>query len=735
MNIDTSLKNLLNNPAIIETFKKVNSPDYSKLSFSEKREIFKTYNEVVEEELNTLLSLYINKSKSNNSSKYRTVDLSVFDSKLVIDGLDRNPYYYLRDILLMHLVYLNDENYMMLQIGDVTYNTNYGSGMPLMSMYNHINISSVQKARNFMLSMIADDNNEYIGEFLKDFDNVITKEGKEELQDACDIMDSYASEYILLELKDINDKLEEMYTKESLSKNELAMLSLNEVVFSYFSHLIDKKFRDPKVKNHYGQFVNTFFPEYKDDIQIKLSMKGVFINKRSMDEDEMFLDVLLQTIEEIERNSPRIDNIINDSELNRFNREKREFSKLDIYFYKVMQELDSLLKNRNLELINYMPWTKLYKDESRTQIFNTSTQPFDNLINQKEFLDLIRNIMAVKNKQLNSLFQQVIQMMNDCYGVDFKLHLNDSYTIDSSMGTADNESSIYLNVNNNVDRQALLATFFHEYRHLMQYNEVKHSTGIYNRKLLKIIKTNTYQTSFGVDYNYASGADLGYDNGLFYSMQPIELDAEDFSELMLYTIFSKLGNESEISRMCFADTFTNNVYFDREMISLESYTNFLEINNIKETVQEEEHDYKLLIKRIKDAKDKSDAIAIFKMRNFTALKFKYKFKIYGLIADEKYNLKFDEENSIITISGKKYSTQSMSDYELLEKILILDATNKLKDGSLKFNDYNKYIYDESRIYKLEEYDKHNCSDVYSYHVCFDKYTNTAKRINNFRRRK
>ena len=44
----------------------------------------------------------------------------------------------------------------------------------------------------------------------------------------------------------------------------------------------------------------------------------------------------------------------------------------DLYFLKKLDVLDTHLKGRNLELINYVPWTQIYKNQDKKNEYNIS---------------------------------------------------------------------------------------------------------------------------------------------------------------------------------------------------------------------------------------------------------------------------------------------------------------------------------------------------------------------------
>ena len=735
LSIDTILKNLSNNKDIKKIFSKVSDPSFMSLPFSEKKALFIKYNTIIESELNTLIKIYINKSEEREKNKYRTTSLSIDNSIMVIDGLNENPYFYLRDILLMHLIYLNDDKYCAVNIGNISFNSNYLDMVPNLSLYNAINIRAVEKVNRFMDEMLSEYKNPYISEYKQQLDNVLTDEGRRELITSNDILDDYCTNGILEPLDRLFNYLERMFDKEKLSIKEVALLSLNDVYLAYLSNAAGKSSKDNFLAYHYKQFVRTFFREYSDDIKIKYLPQGIFINGRCIYEDELLLDVLLQQIAMIERNNPRIDKLVSDEELIEFNKGDNKYAKLDVYFIKSLTKLDELLANRNLELINYMSWTKLYKDPSRENIFDSSIGIFEKLVVNKEFLSTIDNILTAKPSKLEDYFKKLMKMMNEVYGSDFEIKVITNVSTDTSMGSADHDKSIYLNVSNNIDRIALLATFFHEFRHLMQYREMKENTGIYSDKFYQLIKLNTYETPFKKDYNYASCNTCSYDNTLFYYMQPIELDAEDFSKAMVSVIFVLLGKKEKVGKMSFADTYTSCVYFDREKISLESYKSFLKIDDIEKTVKDEEKDYCILMDAISKADCKDDAIKIFKFRNFVNLEMKEKAKVYFLLMPDGIEFSYDEKECLVHLGHLTFSTKNTSDFELLEQILILEAKDKIKKLELKISDYYEYIYNESRKYKTSSYDIFNCFQAYDYHVCFDKYYRGSKQEKTKKRRK
>ena len=726
ISITNNLKTLFSNKIIKDIFQKIDT-DYSRFSFQEKSSLVKAFHQVVKKTFNTDLALYINNGEEKSSG--RSVFLSIENNSLTIDGLSRNPYFYLRDILLMHLIYLNEEAYDFIQVGNVSYNKNYISVLGELDMYNEYNLKYINVVKKFMSDCMINYNNKYVKDYKKDFDYVLTPLAISDMLKANEVIDKYCSDGLYKELKDIAIKISKMQEKKTLNIEETSLLALDEVVSCYVAAIEEKSTLAHRLNKHYKQFITLYFPEYSSDISIEINDLGIYINNRLKNENEMFLDVLFQEIAKIEKNKSRIDEIISDKEFNDFKDAKLDYNKLDIYFYYVCQKLDMRLLDNKYELINYVPFTKIYKSSHHPKLFIDSREVFSSLFENKEFIYLIEKSINCPEKDLDNIYQKIIKMLNQVYGVNFKLDINNTKDCGTSLGTADHEKeTLYINVDQNSDRLEILTTFLHEYRHLMQYNEVKNNTGIYNKYAYEFIKLNSKESSLGKDHWYCSLAGAGYDNFIFYTMQPLEIDAEDFSYKMSKKILSRLKGSVKLSDEYFQDIYRENIYFNREMMCIELYKNYLKTDRINVVVEEEEKNYLEMINMIDNATTIEDSMKIFKMSNFSFLPIEKKIFVYQLILEDYESIRYHHDEQVIFIGTKIINPDKETDYQILEKILKMKAMCLVKEGKLGINNISKYIYDESLKYKAKVYDKFNALSSYDYHYCFDKYYKSDKNI-------
>ena len=89
--------------------------------------------------------------------------------------------------------------------------------------------------------------------------------------------------------------------------------------------------------------------------------------------------------------------------------------------------------------------------------------------------------------------------------------------------------------------------------------------------------------------------------------------------------------------------------------------------------------------------------------------------------DKKALVLKDEDN--ISINGKILSLDEISEYELLEEVLLNNALYLAKRGEISISEINNYVYRESLKYKIDtsKLDCYNLYRIYMYYKTFNKY--------------
>lgn len=698
----------------------IDNEKYNNLSFLEKADMLIAFNDVLNKVFDHSLTLYVNKKPSDNYET-RCVDANMEEAKLVINGVLGNPYLYLRDIMFMHLSYNDIENYDYIQIGRVRYDENFTYEFPQIAFYNEWNIRFLRGANKFISHFLTNTDNEYKKDFLRDFDYLITNDGIKDIQKGYDAFDNCLKRGVYQEMDVILDTITKMMKKDKLTPKELALLSLDDVVVTYMhedSELLD----DVVINKHYRQFLDYYFKDYSKYIDIEIDEFGIVINGREIIEDEILMDVLMQEIEVIENNHHLIDNIVSDEQLARFNKAlNKNYSKLDCYFYSRLDMFDEHLKNQNYEIINYNKWTNIYRDDVKKSIFVDNRDPLKDLLDNNEFIDLVEGYLLDKKENHKPLIK-IHKMMNESYGKDFKLTINQQAQCDSGMGLTDDNQHIYLNADAVRDKLSLLITLFHEYRHLIQKEESLVNTGIYNDKLYEYIKKENETSPCGNSYTYAELTRFGYMNDVFYQVQPTEYDAELFAERFLKEIEKRMKTKMNINYSMFvADNYRNCKFIDSEKFSIESYENYLIVNEIPQSIQEELECYNVIKEKIDNIKTKEDAIEIISDPFFTNLKIEDKIKVYKHVSSVSVNMTYNKEKKNIIIGKDKLDSLKVHDYQILETIIGLEVDKKIANNEIKFSDRSEYIYKEMIKFKPKDISEFNCFAPHSYHSCSDKY--------------
>lgn len=724
MSIANKLKNLLVNPDVSYVMKTIDSDNYSKLSFNEKADLLIAFNDVLNEVFDHSLTLYINK-KPSKEYEARTVSANMEEARLVINGVENNPYNCLRDLLLMQLSYDDIENYDYIQIGEVRYDENFVYEFPQLGFYNEENFKYLRASNKFINTLIENANNPYKKEFEKDFDNNLTKQALQDMRAGYDSMDSCLKRGVYQEMDAFSNKIGEMVIKEELPIEELAMLSLDEVATSYMHNDVLQEEEQEELFNcdHYNQFIRCFFKEYAEYINISFDDLGLTINERDLIENEIFMDVLMQEIEVIENNYHLIDSIVSDEMLERFNKKlNKNYSKLDCYFYSKLDILDSYLKDKKFEIINYNKWTSIYRDDNKESIFEDKRELFADLLESEEFISIVETYLYDKKAGEKELIK-IMKMMNDSYGAKFKLIINNQALLETSMGIADDMGCIYINADNIREKISTLITLFHEYRHLIQKHECEHNSNLFNDNIYEYVKMENEVTSCGNEYQYAEMNRFGYINDKFYAMQPTEYDAELFAEKFMKKIEEKMNNnEKKIDYSLYVcENYRNSKFIDSEKYSIASYKNYLIVNEIPQSKQEEEERFLIIKEQIEKAKTKEDGIAIIKDPIFTALKMHDKVKVFNLLTENEIKIIYSKSKKQLTIDDIKVSTMMASDYEVIESIISINADKKIAKGELKFTNRNEYIYKELSKYKYNCVEEFNCFAPHSYYRTLTKY--------------
>jgi len=715
-NVNEVLNQIIHDKKIKRIINKVSDPHYSQLSFQEKKNIYKEFNNILNSFLFSDLGFHINKNAEKGANG--DVKLSNDNELIIVEGFSGNPYIYLKDILIQHLYKIEHEDSINTQIGDVGFEEDYSSSGFKFVYYNKDNIWMIKKATQVIDSLLKNIDNDYKREYEKDFDKVITKEAEDEINICYELfdkeikLDSYDA---LVQIGDTIDQ--ELFNAFSPSKNNLALLSLTPVLSSLQIQASLDKEEEKKADMLLKKFIKEFFNEYSDDINIEMRKSEVYVNGTRVKENQMFIDVLLQAIDDIEKKNPRINDLISDETLKKALSKINNCSKLDLYFIRKLDKLDVCLKDRNLELIDYVPWAQIYKSSNK-KVFKDKKDIFDRLLEREDFISEVSNYLNGSFKTEKSCLNKIFSMLNEAYfNSDFKLEFGDNVTGDTFLGDA-GEKKVCINVVNSDSKEGILATLFHEYRHLVQEEESKNNRGVFSDTIYPLIQYNNKFSVFDLGYSYCEDIDYGYANSFHYFMQPTEYDAETFSYNLLKKIAAKLHKHINYSR-CFP-SLVRTKFIDQEKISLLSYEDYLKRNHVNESYLEDEMHYKELMEMYDNMNSKEDAIKVFTYKRFSHMKIKDKVKVYQYLSNKKIG--YNEKTMTLHIGKKAINIVGMTDYDVLEKLLYDDALELVSENKLKRSEINTYIYQESKKYKQNKFDIYNFLTPYYYHKCFDKYS-------------
>ncbi len=113
------LNYLAKSKRIRNIIKRVSSDRFDMYSYMEKATIYKELNDILNEKFNNNIAIYINKfNDDENDPIERSEDI------IVLNGLDYNPYIYIRDIIFNHAIN-NIEDEGIINFGNIYYSCNY----------------------------------------------------------------------------------------------------------------------------------------------------------------------------------------------------------------------------------------------------------------------------------------------------------------------------------------------------------------------------------------------------------------------------------------------------------------------------------------------------------------------------------------------------------------------------------------------------------------------------------
>lgn len=706
--------NLSKDKRIKNIIKRVSDKHFFVFSYMEKSVIYKELNDILNEKFGHKINLYINKYKTEYNNF-----IEVNNGAIVLNGLDNNPYIYIRDIILNHVIYNKiDDDFKM--IGNIYYCSNYLSTDYDILKHSKNNSELLLMTNSLIRSMIEEYSNEYKDEYELSLDSNISKEAREQLEIANKVLDEYYKSGTYDELNRIIEVFTSMGQKEYLSKEELALLSLDEILRENIYTINQQEDKNAVFFfKHLKQFVDVFYPEYSKWIHLSYNNKSIIINNRVVKENNLFIDILMQEIEKIENVKNIARELITDEQLAIFNDNKYSYNKLDLYLYYKLSNLDRYLKgNNDLKIINYPEWKKVYYNKDEIGIFRDYNS-FEGLINNNQFIKTIEKYVKTNNKNHDALYS-VMKMLNDAYSSDFNLIIDRNYQQSDKLGESD-EKNIYLYVEACNDKISIIATIFHEFRHLIQHREVENSNNIYDKKGHKYIMMNIMGDE--VNRRYISSTDTsGYVNKYHYAYQPVEYDAEIFSQNLLRAVVNEFANPIDIDyEKYFSDTMMDNKYIDMDKYSIRLYKNYMDINKIDDYIKKDKEAYNKIIKKIDDMETYDDALEIVKLPYFSLISTEDKVSVYKVLCGNLVNLDYKEDEGLLYINNRSFQIEEMNHYEVIEAMLMIEAIEKVKNKEISFKDINKYIYNESRRYKIDEVNCFNVYAVYNYYRCFDKY--------------
>ena len=693
------------NPTIKKIITKISTPN---LSVQDKIFLFKKFNDIVSNTLDTQTKIIINKNSTKTCSM-RTASIDPDMGHIYVDGTNKNPYIYLKDILLINILFYNyNVSNEFYQIGNIVYEENLTFSVPEMGTYNSDVIKDVKLTNDCICHILGDIDNLYKKEFLGNFDNHISKEAIEAIDNACKVCSSYLREGVYDHFVKLSDEVNELCHKSELDRKELAMLSvdaiLQEVIFS-----------SSDSQEKIEKFIQTYFDLYKPYINISTKNQMLKINGTTYNsDDDIFIDVLLKEIEKIEKKEKVLEKLNGKDALKK---NESEYSILDNYFLHKLAAIDNCLDKNKLGLVNYCGWVHIYKDKEKKNIFMDKKEVFADLLENDDFIKLSEKIMTSKKFNKGDI-KDLVSMLNNSFGNKFKLVIQDTDK-ESDNGSSDGEA-IYINLNNNSNSSDLYLTILHEYRHLIQNYEIENGNRYMNDSIYKYIALNNKKDEFGNDYNYIPPQDIGYHNSFGYVSQPVEYDAERFA----VEFMRKLCDRSNIIKQNFIDSlvylqFENLKFIDPEKLSIASFKHYVKSNIWQYKVASEEYDS--LMKKVREAKTFNDALDIIKTGSFIGLNVEQKIPVYEMFAEGLVKINYDKDNNIIYLNNKVYNANFLTNYGVLEELIKEKARLKIQNKELTIADRNKYIYEHIDGITPFNIDSFNCSNISDFYRIKEKY--------------
>ena len=717
--IKNNLDLLFMKKEVIEIIKKINN-SYSTMSFKDKKKILFDFSELAADALESCVYTCVNDSPEGDN-EFSDVVLSNYNDGIAINGVDKNPYIYLRDILFYHLDASADLENETIYIGDVNFSNDYTSIQPFIASYSPTNIMYRELIVNKLNKVLKDVDNAYKRDFDLTIDSTLTPEMKKEFADVYASLDKFNKEDTYEKIFAIRKVIDEKLLKGIVKdKKYLAMFGIDNIL----RECMQGGKKEDVVKN-LELYVKTFFPEFAPYIQIEAIKTSIKINNIKLKVDDMFLDSLLFAIANLDKEKNIIDKIITDKEVVTLEKKlSKKVSKLETYFYTKLNDLDKLLENRDLEIVNYAKYTDILKFETDEDIYIDNNRVFEELFVSDEFVSLCNEVVNSKkvDKKMVSKLEKILSYMNKVYyNAEFKLVTNFNMNVNSELGSS-SEETIYLNLGNLTRGIDVLNTFFHEYRHLIQSRELKENNGIYNDVLYDYVRKQCLESPFGSSYGYCTYAEAGYRCDINYDLQPIEFDAENFAKYMLVSLSRTEDSPIRVKDSLFNERYAKKYkHFSNKKISLKYYDYYFDLYKVEETLMEEEKLKSDLIDKLSHIED-IDPEDLFTTSNFDELDFVYKKELYKkILLDKKALVLKDEDN--ISINGKILSLDEMSEYELLEEVLLNNALYLAKRGEISISEINNYVYRESLKYKIDtsKLDCYNLYRIYMYYKTFNKY--------------
>ena len=717
--IKNNLDLLFAKKEVIEIIKKINN-SYSTMTFKDRKKILFDFSELASDALESCVYTCVN-DYPEGDNEFSDVVLSNYNDGIAINGVDKNPYIYLRDILFYHLVASGDLENETIYIGDVNYSDDYTSIQPFIASYSPTNIMYRELIVSKLNRVLKDVDNAYKRDFDLCIDSNLTEEMKKEFASVYAALDKFNKEdtydKIVNVKKIINEKLLKGLVKD---KKYLAMFGVDNIL----RECMQGSKKEDMVQN-LELYVKTFFPEFASYINIEAIKTSIKINDIKLKVDDMFLDSLLFSISNIDRKYGFTSMLISDERKKELEEKLgKNLTKLEVYFYTRLSDLDKLLENRDLEIVNYARYTDILKFEEDEDIYIDNNRVFEELFENDEFVNLCNDVVNSKkiDKKMVAKLEKILSHMNKVYyGAKFKLVTNFNMNVNSELGSS-SEETIYLNLGNLTRGIDVLNTFFHEYRHLIQSRELKENNGIYNEVLFDYVRKQCLEGPFGSSYGYCTYAEAGYRCDINYDLQPIEFDAENFAKYMLVSLSRLDDSQIRVKDSLFNQKYAKKYkHFSNKNISLKYYDYYFDLYKVDETLEKEEEMKKELIDKLAHLDD-IEPYELFTISNFDELDFVYKKELYKkILFDKKAILLKDEET--ISINGKTLSLDEVSEYELLEEILLNNALYLAKKGEISISEINDYVYNESLNYKIDtsKLDCYNLYRIYLYYKTFNKY--------------